>query len=74
MKSFNANKPDKLAALNQAFWRFWANAKQNERGTHPGNADVEAWLEDRGYSSSMAKKAASIIRPEWVPSGRKPEE
>ncbi len=73
-KLSRSNKPDKLAALNQAFWKFWANADQKERGTHPDNSDVAAWLENRGYSSSMAKKAASIIRPEWAPTGRKPEE
>jgi len=73
-KASNSNKPDKLALLNQAFWNFWANATMNERGTHPDNADVAAWLENRGYSSSLAKKAASIIRPEWAPAGRKPEE
>jgi hypothetical protein len=74
VKSSNQNRSDKLAALNQAFWKFWANANQKERSTHPDNTDVAGWLENRGYSSSMAKKAASIIRPEWAPTGRKPEE
>lgn len=65
---------DKLATLNQAAAHFWANADREDRGTHPKNADVAAWLEKRGYSQGLAAKAASIIRPEWAPTGRKPEE
>jgi hypothetical protein len=31
-------------------------------------------LIQREYSQSLAQKAVSIIRPEWAPTGRKPEE
>ncbi len=65
---------DKLAFLNQAATRFWANVDRDNRGAHPKNSDVAAWLVERGYSTTLADKAVSIIRPEWAPSGRKPEE
>lgn len=65
---------DKLAKMNQAAARFWENADRNERGTHPENAKVAAWLVQQGFSQTLADKAATIIRPEWAPSGRKPEE
>ncbi|MBL8369622.1 MAG: hypothetical protein JNM54_17125 [Candidatus Accumulibacter sp.] len=64
----------KLATLHAAAMRFWGNADRDDRGTHPRNADVAAWLIERGYSATLADKAVSIIRPEWAPSGRKPEE
>jgi hypothetical protein len=65
---------DKLALMNQAAARFWTNVDRNDRGTHPNNAKVSAWLEKQGFSSTQANSASSIIRPEWVPTGRKPEE
>lgn len=68
------NKPDQLAALNQAFWKFWANANQEDKATHPKNTDVAAWLETKKFTPTLAKKAASIIRPEWASVGRKPDE
>ncbi len=64
----------KLATLNQAAAWFWANADREDRGTHPKNADVVAWLTRCGYSQTLAEKAVSIIRPEWAPTGRKPED
>ena len=70
-----AHVSDKLARLNQAAAKFWVNADRNDRGTHPSNGDVAAWLVDQaGYSATLADKAATIIRPEWAPTGRKPEE
>ncbi|MDP3584476.1 MAG: hypothetical protein Q8R61_05075 [Thiobacillus sp.] len=65
---------DKLAKLNQAAAKFWANADRDDRGTHPDNAKVTAWLVDQGFSPTLADKAATIIRPEWAPTGRKPED
>lgn len=65
---------DKLAKLNQASARFWALADRNDRGTHPDNASVVAWLIKQGFSTTLADKAATIIRPEWAPTGRKPDE
>lgn len=65
---------DKLATLNQAAHRFWANAARDNRASQPTNIQVEAWLVEHGYSQALAEKGATIIRPHWVPSGRKPEE
>jgi hypothetical protein len=65
---------DKLVRMNQAAEKFWANASRNERDTHPDNAEVAAWFEKKGFSATLARKAATLIRPEWAPTGRKPEE
>lgn len=65
---------DKLAKMNQASTKFWGNANRADRGTHPDNAKVAAWLVQQGFSPTLADKAATIIRPEWAPTGRKPEE
>lgn len=65
---------EKLVRMNQAAEKFWANADRNERDTHPDNAKVAAWFEQNGFSSTLANKAATLIRPEWAPTGRKPEE
>ncbi|MCG9065749.1 hypothetical protein LH425_12015 [Laribacter hongkongensis] len=67
------NRSNKLAIINQAFNKFWANADTDDRTTHPNNADIEKWLIERNYSDTLAKKAATIIRPEWASTGRKPE-
>jgi hypothetical protein len=64
----------KLAKMNQAATKFWANADRHDRGTHPYNSTVARWLESQDFSPTLAEKAATIIRPEWVPTGRKPEE
>lgn len=65
---------ERLAILNQAATKFWKNADRKDRDTHPDNETVTQWLVSKGYSGSLASKAATIIRPEWVPTGRKPEE
>lgn len=70
----HANVSDKLARLNQASRKFWGNADRNDRESHPDNATVAAWLEQQGFSSTLADKAATIIRPDWAPTGRKPKE
>ena len=69
-----AHVSDKLAKMNQASTKFWGNADRDDRGTHPNNVTVAAWLEQQGFSATLADKAATIIRPEWAPTGRKPEE
>lgn len=69
-----AHVSDKLAKMNQASMKFWSNADRDDRGTHPDNATVAAWLVQQGFSPTLADKAATIIRPEWAPTGRKPEE
>lgn len=65
---------DMLAKMNQAAAKFWSNAERSIRGSHPLNAKVSAWLVLQGFSPTLAGKAATIIRPEWAPTGRKPEE
>lgn len=70
----HAHVSDKLARMNQASAKFWSNADRDDRGTHPDNATVANWLVKQGFSPTLADKAATIIRPEWAPSGRKPEE
>lgn len=67
-------KSNKLSFLNQASQKFWGNADPDDRTTHPDNDAVAVWLEGKGYSASLAQKAASIIRPDWAAVGRKPEE
>jgi hypothetical protein len=65
---------EKLVTLNQAADIFWAHADRKDRTTHKPKANVVAWLVKRGFTESLAEKGATIIRPEWVPTGRKPEE
>lgn len=64
----------KLERLNIAADRFWRNADRDDRETHPTNAAVAAWLMKHGFSAVLADKAATIIRPEWAKTGRRPEE
>ncbi len=70
----NQNKSSMLVILNQASNKFWANADKNDPGTYPKKTVVVAWLEKNGFSQTLAEKGATIIRPEWVPAGRRPEE
>ncbi|GJM17082.1 MAG: hypothetical protein DHS20C13_24090 [Thermodesulfobacteriota bacterium] len=70
----NPNQSDKLAILSQASYKFWANADPSDSGTHPANTMVEKFLIDKKFSPTLAKKAATIIRPEGAPKGRKPED
>lgn len=69
-----AHVSEKLEKMSQASAKFWSNADRDDRGTHPDNAMVAAWLVQQGFSPTLADKAATIIRPEWAPTGRKPEE
>ncbi len=65
---------NKLAILNQATKKWWANADPDDRTTYPSQSDVVAWLIDHGFSKITAISGATIIRPEWAPAGRKPKE
>lgn len=65
---------DKLAKMNQAAAKFWLNADRADRTTHTDNSTVSTWLVKHGFSSTLADKAATLIRPDWVPSGRRPED
>lgn len=68
----NPNKSEQLVALNVASEKFWRDADRTDKTTWPVPNSVESWLEKRNFSTSLAKKAASIIRPEWAVSGRRP--
>jgi hypothetical protein len=72
--TIKAHLSDRLAKMNQASFKFWSNADRSDRSTHPDNATVAAWFLSQGFTSTLAEKAATLIRPEWVPTGRKPEE
>lgn len=76
-KSPTATEPhmsNKLLTLIQAARTFWKNATPDEPDTMKTNEVVAAWLRDHGYSRHLAKSAATIIRPKWAPTGRKPGE
>lgn len=68
-----ANRSDKLMTMLQAANRFWAKADRDRPDTHPKNATVSEWLVTQGFSPTLANKAATILRPDWAPTGRKPE-
>jgi hypothetical protein len=72
-KSFNG-RSEKLTLLCQAAQKFWSNVDRDDRSTHPTNLSVITWLKSNGLSTSLADKAASILRPEWATAGRKPKE
>ena len=64
---------DRLTALIQASRKFWANADELDKTTHQTNTIVAEWLVSRGFSQSLAKHGAAIIRPSWADTGRPPE-
>ena len=65
---------ENLAAMQLAAKTFWENADPADKTTHPNNAKVAEWLVKHDFSSTLARSAASIIRPKWAASGRKPEQ
>ena len=69
-----AHVSDKLAALNQAAFRFWAGKDRDAHASHPNNDEVAAWLKAKGFSSALARSSATIIRPSWAAKGRRPDE
>lgn len=73
LESHRFHASERLSLLNQASQRWWANASKNDPSTHPDKAEVVAWLIERGMNESLAKHAATIIRPEWAHNGRKPD-
>lgn len=70
----NQHKSNMLMILNQASNKFWTNVDKSDPTTYPKKVTVVAWLEENGFSQTLAEKGATIIRPEWVPAGRRPEE
>jgi len=71
---FNPNKSDRLALLNQASNRFWSNAVAGDKSTWPDNSEVSSWLQKNNFSKRLADAGATIIRPDWAESGRKPND
>lgn len=69
----NIHKSDMLQYLNQAAHRFWADKDPKDRASHPTNNEIAKWLVCKGFSQTIANKAATIIRPEWAVPGRKPD-
>lgn len=65
---------DKLQYLIQAADYFWANADRENAAIQPKQEDIEKWLTERGYTPTLAKHAARIIRPSWAKNGRRPED
>lgn len=73
LESIRSHASNWLMLLNQASRRWWANASKDDPTTQPDKADVVAWLIERGMTESLARHAATIIRPEWAHNGRKPD-
>lgn len=69
-------KSDMLQYMNQAARIYWghANVIKEDKTTHPKTTDIVDWFKDRGFSKSLAEKAASILRPEFAGTGRPLEE
>lgn len=65
----NPNESEKLAILNEATIKFWANADPLEKDTQPKKQIVIDWLISQGFSKISAKQGATIIRPEWAAKG-----
>lgn len=58
-------------------WRiFWRERRRNERSQYPTNGEVSGWLRDHAVrpSKNVADAIATIIRPTWAPTGRRPNE
>lgn len=72
--SSHPNQSKKLLVLLLASSRFWKNADPHEKDTWPKSKDVEVWLESQGFSVNTAQAGATIIRPDWTTSGRRPKE
>lgn len=74
LKEQNANMTKELSILIEASDKFWKNADKKLTDTHSNNAkEVVPWLMESGFSESLAKAGASIIRPIWAHKGRSPE-
>jgi hypothetical protein len=73
---FEEYRSEKLTFMNQAARKFWGNVDPSERAKFRKNEEIVTWLThpDRGFSTSLAKSAASIIRPEYAGTGRPTED
>ena len=64
---------DKLQELRQMADEIWSNVDFNDPASHPANNVAETKLINRGWSASLAKAGASIIRPNMAHKGRPKE-
>lgn len=67
------DKSTQLRALNQASL-LWSNADRDDKTTWTDTNTVVNFLIDKGFSNSLAKRGASIVRPDWAESGARPKE
>ena len=68
------HESDYLSYLNTASAMFWGKASPGDKTTHPKESEIVEWLTTResAMTPSLAKKAATIIRPKWAADGRPP--
>jgi len=69
--AMHSNRSNDLRTLIMASEKFWANADRDDNTTWPYNDDVEQWLKGKGFSNRLAEMGATVIRPEWAPTGRR---
>jgi hypothetical protein len=62
----------RLTRLLHASRQFWGNADRTDKTTFVSNDVVAQWLVkgQSSFSRSLAKHAATIVRPEWADKGR----
>ncbi|MSR12946.1 MAG: hypothetical protein EXR84_14410 [Gammaproteobacteria bacterium] len=70
----NDYESELLRLVNRASKEFWSTADRDDKSTYPKNSDIATWLMEQDFTKTLADKAATIIRPEWAPKGRRPEE
>lgn len=72
----NEFNSDFLQYMKQAAGMFWGHAKvvKAKPETHPKTQDIEDWFVEKEMSKTLAKAAASLIRPSFAGKGRPPED
>jgi len=75
LRAYESFKLDKMFVAASKFW-FTALIDKNDNRTYPKVEEIVNWLVDQGFTTTQAKQAASLIRPEWAVMGaiKKPEE
>lgn len=62
----------RLRIIRQAFFRFWRNADEHDKGSHPETEDIYAWISDQfesvgcEASAVIISNAIKIIKPDWI--------
>lgn len=72
----NEYNSDFLQFMKQAAAKFWGHPTivKLDSSTHPKTKDIEDWFIGKEMSKSLAKHAASLIRPDFAVKGRKPDD